>query len=108
MFVAWDRNWHPNGDEFWSTDRIGPGGIRDIDGVTNRRQLAVRTRLAHARPRDIVGLLLHLAIRIDPAFDDLVAIQVRANRILQCRDKEGRGLARLGCSKMPPIGTPLP
>ncbi len=69
----------------------------DVDGVADRRQLAVRAGLAVAAPGDVVDLFLRLAVLVQPALDDLDAVEVAAVRILQRRDQEGR---RLACRRL--------
>ena len=81
---------------------------RHVDGVADRRQLAVGARRAVVRPDDVVDLLLARAGGVEPALDDLDAVEVAAERVLQRRDEEGRRLARRARrGRSPPIGTPL-
>ncbi len=64
-------------------------------------------RLAIAAPDDVVDLLVQFALRIEPALDDLDAVEIGADRVLQRGDEERRRLALRRLLKSPPIGTPL-
>ena len=53
-----------------------------------------RPGLRSPRPGHVVDLFLQLALRVEPALDDLDAVEVGADRVLQRGDQEGRRLAR--------------
>ena len=74
---------------------------RDIHGIADRRQLAVRD-LAPLRvaPDHVEDLFLRLAGLVDPTLDDLDAIEVAVYRILQRGDQERRRLAGRRCCKV--------
>ena len=42
---------------------------------------------------DVIDFLVHFTLRVEPAFDDLIAVEIRADRVFQCSDKESRRLA---------------
>ena len=86
----------PDRAQFGGADRIRPVGVGDIDGVADRRQLAVGVRLAVAGPRDVIDLLMRLAVGVHPALDDLDAVEIGADRIAQRIDHEARRLRTLG------------
>ena len=50
----------PGGDQLRIADRVGPGRVRHVDGVADRRHLAVGSGLALVgiAPDDVVDLLL--------------------------------------------------
>src|SRR5262245_10109721 len=84
----------PDRVQLGGADRIGPGRIRHVYGAADRGHLpGLRIGLALARPGDVVDLLLQRAALVEPALDDLVAIEVRADRVLERGDEEGRCLA---------------
>src|SRR5262245_21662164 len=84
----------PDRVQLGGADRIGPGRIRHVYGTADRGHLpGLRIGLALARPGDVVDLLLQRAALVEPALDDLVAIEVRADRVLERGDEEGRCLA---------------
>ena len=75
-------------------DRVLVGrGLHDRPYCRHRRQLAVGIGLAVARPFHVPDLLVRLAVGVDPALDDLHAIEVGTVGILHRRDQEGRRLA---------------
>ncbi len=74
-------------------NRVGPGRLGDVDRVADRRQLAIGARLAIARPGHVEELLLPLSGGVDPTLDDLNAVEIAADRILQRGDKKGRRFA---------------
>src|SRR5436305_835527 len=90
----------PDGDQFRSTDRVGPRRILDVNGGPYRWQLAIGTQLAVAGPDHVINLLLDLTLCVEPTLDDLVAVEIGADRILQRGDKEGRRLAGSGGGKV--------
>jgi hypothetical protein len=55
----------PDGDEFRRADGIGPCGIGHVDRIADRRQLAICSGLASARPSYVVYLFMHLACGIE-------------------------------------------
>ena len=76
--------------------------------LPTRRELAVRAGLAVAAPGDVVDLLLQVALRVQPAFDDLDAVEIGADRIFQ-RGAQGRSATcpAGACVRSPPIGHAL-
>ena len=87
-------------------DAVAVIALADVEGVANRRQLAgFRIRLALAAPGNIVDLLVLAAVHVEPALDNLDAIEVAALRVLARHDHERRGPGSCGL-RSPPIGTP--
>lgn len=68
----------PRGDQRGIADRVSPGGARYVDHVSHRRQLSVRSgpALIHMSPHDVIDLLLHATVSVQPALDGLDAVQV--------------------------------
>src|SRR6185369_8406977 len=88
---------------------VGPGSVFNVHCVADGWQLAVRARLALIRvtPNDVIDLLMNFAPGIEPSFDDLDAIEIRANWIFQCGDEECRGLAGGSVSQITAHGNAL-
>src|ERR1700730_10629729 len=86
----------PHRDQLGVADRIGPGGARHVDRIADRRQLALRIGLAllSVTPGYVVDLLLQSSAFVLPALDDLDAVEIGADRILQCGHQEAWRLAR--------------
>ena len=64
-------------------------------------------RLASLRPGHIIDLLVGLAFGVQPALDDLDAVQVGADGVAQGVDHEGRRALPVRGRRSPPIGTPF-
>ena len=63
-------------------DPIGPGRNREIYPIADRRQFAVRIKLAAARRRHIIDFLLGLAVGVNLTLDDLDAVEIGADGIV--------------------------
>src|ERR1700704_4634824 len=85
----------PHRDQLGIADRIGPVGVRYIDRTADRRQLTLRVGLAllSVTPGHVVDLLLQRAALVLPALDDLDAVEIGADRILQRGHQETWRLA---------------
>src|SRR6476619_8322724 len=94
MLVRIEVRVGPYADEFGSADRVRPDRVLDVHGVTHRRQLAVRARLALATPDYVIDLLLSIALGVQPTLHDLYPVKIGANGIPQRCDQEGRSLPR--------------
>ena len=79
----------PHGDELGRADGIGPARVCHIHCAADGRQLAVAAGLAVAGPGDVVDLFVEPALGVEPALDDLVAVEIGSDRILQ-RDGQER------------------
>jgi hypothetical protein len=75
--------------------------LATVHGVADRGELPVPAGLPVARPGDIVDLLVGLPFGAQPALEDLVAVRVRDDGILQRCDQERRRPGR------PPVGIVL-
>src|SRR5262249_30720731 len=78
----------PYRDEFRRADCVRPGSVGNVHGAADRWNLAVGTRLAISRPGDVVDFLVHVAVLVEPALDNLIAIEVGADRVFQCSYKK--------------------
>src|SRR4029434_8957044 len=58
-------------------------------------------------PDDVIDLLVNFALGIEPSFDDLDAIEIRANGIFQRGDEECRGLAGRSVAQITAHGNAL-
>src|SRR6185369_10004866 len=83
-----ERRVGPDGDQLGRADRVRPRRAADVDRVADGRHLAVRVARAIPAPRDVVYLLVHAAVLVEPALHDLHAVEVRADRIAQRTDEE--------------------
>ena len=100
-----ERRVPPEGLQEGIADGVRVRGLLDVDRVADRGLAAsVRTDRTPVGDRDVVDPLLRLALGIEPALDDLDAIEVGAVRIADGADEERRGLA--GLREIPPMGTP--
>src|SRR6185369_8545708 len=88
---------------------VGPGSVFNVHCVADGWQLAARARLALIRvtPDDVIDLLVNFAPGIEPSFDDLDAIEIRANGIFQRGDEECRRLAGGSVAQITPHGNAL-
>ena len=77
-----------------------------IDTVADRRQLAISTDLAIARPDDVEYLLVLLAGRVEPALDDLDTVEVAALGSFMAMTRNVGALPEPGFRSLP-IGTPF-
>ena len=69
-------------------------GILNIDGVAHRSVTAVLcVDGAIVRAGDVVDLLVELSLGIEPALDDLHAVEIGTIRVTQSADHQTRGLA---------------
>ena len=73
-------------------DGVGPDGVVYVHRVAHRRQRAVGAgfALVGVAPDDVINLLVHFALGVEPAFDDLDAIQVGTDGIFERRNQEVR------------------